>query len=302
MLAHRPGRGGSLPQSPRTPSDRVPPGLRAWPTAKLMAAPDQGRGLNAKRFARAAGTIGGARTAHGGPQGIRALLRLGPSGAQPHGQPGAAVKTSKAGKPVKAKAKRAPSGPTSQWTRKAASLQAASGNPKGHIQHWLARGVIGVETAPGGARWTLGKSHGQAPETGLSESGRGAGMQPAPWWRSPGIPGSSTDPPPSGHRPGAGNLFSLTPGGQDAGHEGPHGTWRADPGCGWGTQEHRMDGSRSPPREDGFALGAGPTSDDEGTPPRVRFIPDLFVPFPGRGGRQALPRPGRGGAGQLELD
>ena len=46
--------------------------------------------------------LGSAHTAHGGPQGIRAFLGLGPSEAQPHGQRGAAVVTGKAGKPIKA--------------------------------------------------------------------------------------------------------------------------------------------------------------------------------------------------------
>ena len=57
--------------------------------------------------------LGDARTTDGGPQGIRAFLGLGPSRVQPHGQPGAAMKASKAGKPAKAKVKRAPGGPTS---------------------------------------------------------------------------------------------------------------------------------------------------------------------------------------------
>ena len=91
---------------------------------------------------------GNALTADVGPQGIRAFLELGFSRAQPHGQTGAAVKAGKAGKPAKAKAKRAPSGPTSQRARESASLQAPSGNPKDHIQHWLTRRVIVAATAP----------------------------------------------------------------------------------------------------------------------------------------------------------
>ena len=207
--------------------------------------------------------------------------------------------TDKHGKPAKAKAKRAPSGPTSQRTRKAAFRQAPSGNPKGHIQHWLTRRDVGAETAPDGARGSLGEPRGQAPQAGLSEFERGTDMRAASW-RSLGVPGSSINPPPGGCR--AGNLSSLTPRGQGTGHEGPHGARRADPECGRGSLEHQKDGSLSPPREAEFSLGAGPISDDEGTPPRVRFIPDLFVPFPGEGGRQVLPRPGRRGTGQLEPD
>ena len=114
---------------------------------------------------------GYARSEDGGAQGIRAFLGLGPSRAQPHGRTGALVKAGKAGKPAKAKAKRAPSRPTSQRARKSASLQAPSGDPKGHIQHWLTRGIIGAATAPDGTRGSPGEPHGQAPRTCLSVSG-----------------------------------------------------------------------------------------------------------------------------------
>ena len=67
-----------------------------------------------------------------------------------------------------------------------------------------------------------------------------------------------------------------------------------------GSREHPADGRWSPPQGTGFGLGAGATSDDEGTPPRVHFMPDLFVPFPG-GGRATGPSPtwqeGYGAAG-----
>ena len=41
VLAHRPGRGGSLPLSPKVLLDMVPPGQRARPRTKVMAAPDR---------------------------------------------------------------------------------------------------------------------------------------------------------------------------------------------------------------------------------------------------------------------
>ena len=135
-----------------------------------------------------------ARYEDGGPQGIRAFLGLGPAEAHPHGRTGAVVKVGKAGKPAKAKPKQAPSGPTSQRARKSASLQAPSGDPKGHIQHWFTRGNIGAATALDGTRGPPGEPQGQAPETCLSASGCGIGRQLASW-RTPGILGSSTDPP-----------------------------------------------------------------------------------------------------------
>ena len=39
------------------------------------------------------------------------------------------------------------------------------------------------------------------------------------------------------------------------------------------------------PREAGLSLEAGSMREEEGTPPHVPFIPDLFVPFPGGGDR-----------------
>ena len=235
--------------------------------------------------------LGSAHTCNedGGLQDIRALLGLGPGRTRPDGLPGAAVKASKAGKPAKAKAKRAPSGPTGQRAHKSASLQEPSGNPKGHIQHWLARGVTGVATAPDGTRGSPGKPYGQDPETCRSVFGCGTGMQPASW-RPPGIPGSSTDPPPPGsRRPDTGDLSSLTPGDQCAGHGGPQAARRAHPDCGRGRREHQGDRGWSPPQEAGFGLGAGAISDDEGTPPRVRFIPDLLCLSPGGEGDGSFP-------------
>ena len=56
------------------------------------------------------------------------------------------------------------------------------------------------------------------------------------------------------------------------------------------------------PKEAGTDHEAGAFSEDEGIPPRVGFIPDLFVLIPRGGWRQVLPRPGVRGAGQLEPD
>ena len=129
------------------------------------------------------------------PQDIRALLGPGPGGAQPRCLPGAAVGASRAGKPVKPKAKRAPGGPAGQRARKAGTLPEPSGDPKGHIQHWLARGVTGKSKALDCTPELPGKPHHQAPGYCWPVSGRSTGSQPGSW-RPPVDPGSSTDPPP----------------------------------------------------------------------------------------------------------
>ena len=217
----------------------------------------------------------------GKSQGIRAFLGLGPGRAQPDGRPGA-VRHCKIGNPTKTKGKRALNGTANQRGRKSSSLQAPSRDPRGHIQHWLIRKSVGDAATPDGTRGSPGEPHGWAPEACQFESGYKPRMQPASW-RSPGIPGSSTDPTPGGRRPGAGGFFFFAPGDQDASHRGPQGARRADPEGSRGSREHQSDRGWSPPREAGFGLEVGAMSDGEGTPPRVRFIPDLFVPFPGGG-------------------
>ena len=69
-----------------------------------------------------------------------------------------------------------------------------------------------------------------------------------------------------------------------------------------GSRQPRGSRAPSPSREAGTSPVAGAFSEDEGIPPRVSFIPDLFVPIPRGGGRQVPPRPGERGAGQLEPD
>ena len=137
--------------------------------------------------------LGGVLSADGGPQGIRAFLGLGPGRAQPDSRPGA-VRHGKTGKPAKTKGKRAPNGTASQRGRKSSSLQAPPRDPRGHIQHWLIRTNVGDAATPDGTRGAPGGSHGQAPEACQSDFGCGPRRQPASW-RTPGIPGSSTDPP-----------------------------------------------------------------------------------------------------------
>ena len=137
--------------------------------------------------------LGGVLPTDGEPQGIRAFLGLGPGRAQPDGRPGV-VRHGKTGNPTKTKGKRALNGTASQRGRKSSSLQAPSEDPRGHIQHWLVRKIVGDAATPDGTRGSPGEPHGLAPEACQFESGCGPGMQPASW-RSPGVLGSSTDPP-----------------------------------------------------------------------------------------------------------
>ena len=232
----------------------------------------------------------------GRPQDIRAFLGLGPGRAQPHCLPGAAVGAGKAGKPGKPKAKRAPGRPAGQRAREPGTLHEPSGEPKSHIQHWLAHGVTGVPTALDGTRKLLGKPQGQAPGYCWSVSGCGTGLLPGSWC-PPVVPGTSIDPPPGCPRPGTGEISAPTLGGQSAGQGGLQAARRARPDCGRSSREHQGSRAFSPPREAGTSLGAGIFSDDEGIPPRVSFIPDLFVPFPRGGGRQDPPPAGREGYG-----
>ena len=235
------------------------------------------------------------------PQDIRAFLGLGPSSAKPRCPTGAAVGAGKARKPVTPKAKRAPGGPAGQRARKSGTLPEPSGDPKGHIQHWLARGVTGKSTAPDGTPELPGKPQDQAPGNCWPASGCGTGPQPGS--RSPpGAPGSSTDFPPDCLRPDTRGIPTPTPGGQGMGQGGLLAARRARLDCDRSNREHHRSRASSPSREAGTSLRAGTFSEDEDTPPHVGFIPDLFVPFPRGGGRQVLLRPGRRGTGQLEPD
>ena len=67
------------------------------------------------------------------PQDIRALLGLGPSRDVPDSSTGAALKVGRAEKRAQPKAKRTPGGPAGRRARKPRTLPKPSGDPKGHI-------------------------------------------------------------------------------------------------------------------------------------------------------------------------
>ena len=129
------------------------------------------------------------------PQDIRALLGLGPNKEVPGSLTGAALEAGKAGKPVKPKAKRTPGRPAGQRARKPRTLPEPSGDPKGHIQRWLVRGVTGESTDQDGTPESPGGPQDQSPRNCRPMTGCGTEPQPGSW-RLPRAPGSSTDPPP----------------------------------------------------------------------------------------------------------
>ena len=226
--ANAPTRAGlRAPPTPEGPSGPDAAGLARSTQDGAHGGPRPGAGGPPPSGSQMQQSLRGALATDGGPQGIRAFLALGPGGAQPDGLPGA-VKRSRTGKPAKTKSKRAPNRTASQQGRKSSSLQAPSGDPRGHIQRWLAHAKVDDAATPEGTRGAPGGSHGRAPGACQLEFGCGPGIQPASW-RSPGVLGSSTDPPewpPSGcrgplfPRPGGSGYQPWRPAGGPAGHPG----------------------------------------------------------------------------------
>ena len=182
------------------------------------------------------------------------------------------------GGPVRPKAKRAPQKPAQHRARKTKRLPEPSGDPRGHIQHWLVPGAAAghtyQENCPPSVRELA--QHPQAcsgPRTGCStEPWSGPGTIPA-------VPGSSTDPPPGGLLHGAHGPRPSDPGPSrsDLHLGGGGGGWSTQDGLQGLTIVGRL------PRE---GAGALPDRDlfsgDEDFPPPLSGIPDFFVPFPRR--------------------
>ena len=96
--------------------------------------------------------------------------------------------------PAQPKAKRAPRGPADQRTRKLRRLPGPSGDPRGHIQRWLAPGVAAEQMGQEGGPASKGEHARHAPLRSSPLADCGMGSQPGPG-SVPGVPGSSTDPP-----------------------------------------------------------------------------------------------------------
>ena len=235
------------------------------------------------------------------PQSIRAFLRLGPGGVEPGSQTQPAVDVGKIGKPVKPKAKPAQGGMTGRRARKPRALPEPSGDPRGHIHHWLRRGITGGSTGQDGTPGVPSGPQVRSPGNGQPGSASGTGPQSGPG-RLPVAPGSSTDPPLGRLRPSPHGVLAPAPGAQGSGQGGPRAAGCGSPQGDQGSRRPQGSGFFFSPREAGTDPEAGAFSEDEGTPPRVSLIPDFFVPIPRGGGRQVLPRPGGRGAGQLEPD
>lgn len=208
--------------------------------------------------------LGDARATARGSQGIRAILGLGPGRAQPDGRPGA-VKAGGAGKPAKAKAKRALNGPASQQARKFFSLQAPSR---------IRRAISSIGS----------RAQAWAPrQPQLGPTGHRAGPLPRPLMLvrlTTGVPlrcirlhgapqeplGARLTPSPGGRRLGSGGPSFPVPWGQGTGHRGPGGARRAAPVSGCGNRDHQFGGGWSPPWGVGFGPGTGGARAAEGTP------------------------------------
>ena len=212
-----------------------------------------------------------------GSRGIRAFLGLGPRGVEPGSRVRPAVDVGRSGKPVKPKTKPAQGGPTGRKPRKPRTLLEASGDPRGHIHRWLGRGVTGGSTGhagtPGGSREPQARTPGEGQPGSAGGTGPGSGPR-----RLPAVPGSSTDPPLGRPRPGPHGVLGPAPGGHGSDLRNPQAGGSDSPR---GDRSSRgLQGSRDPmfPREAGADLEAGVSSEDEGTLPRVSFIPDFFAP------------------------
>ena len=130
----------------------------------------------------------------GRPKDVRWLLSLRPEAGVPSGPLKAPPKVRKNGGPAQPKAKRAPRGPADQRARKPKRLPGPSGDPRGHIQRWLAPGVAAEQMGQDGGPASKGEHARHAPLRSSPLADCGMGSQPGPG-SVPGVPGSSTDPP-----------------------------------------------------------------------------------------------------------
>ena len=122
------------------------------------------------------------------------MLGLKPEAGVPSGSRRAPPKVRKDGGPAQPKAKRAPCGSADQRARKPRRLLGLSGDPRGHIQRWLALGVATEQMGQGGGPASKGEHACRAPLRTSPLTDCGMGPQPGSG-RVLEVPGSSTDPP-----------------------------------------------------------------------------------------------------------
>ena len=127
-------------------------------------------------------------------KGIRAFLGLRPSQVPP-GARQKITKTSKAGEPARAKAKRIPRGSAGRQSPGAQSQEGPSGNPACHIHHWLRRMGVASAGTTACTHGTPGSSNDPPPKARPADGGAALGTRVVTVC-APGPPGSSTDPPP----------------------------------------------------------------------------------------------------------
>ena len=232
------------------------------------------------------------------PQGLRALLGLGPGEGAPAQQTEGKKKRGR--KPGTAKAAKTPKGRDTCRSQATPGEGGPTAHHTGRIVQWLRPGGTSP-TGPQGVSAHRAVSRATPPRQPI-----GLGDVPFPMPAETGYcaaaPGSSTDPP-EGPLPEPAELFpAYVPGSRSPSPQSGITARRAALGSGHGSQAGWDAGDRSPPRA-GRGLGSGPRERGAGRiPPAPGFVPDLLVPFPGGGGQQAPPRRGRRGTGQLEPD
>ena len=203
------------------------------------------------------------------------MLGLRPEAGVPGGLAKAPPKVRNRGGPAQPKAKRA---------RKPKRLPGPSGDPRGHIQRWLALGVVAEQTGQEGRPTSMGEHARRAPLHPSPLTDCGMGPRPGPG-SIPGVPGSSTDPPGIFFRRALGPTLSD----RSPGHGGQQvaGGVRME-GAQAGLQA-RASAVQLPSDGAGAFPGGDQFSKDEDFLFLLCDILDLLVPIPRRGGHRPPP-------------
>ena len=233
----------------------------------------------------------------GRPKDVRSLLGLRTEAGAPGGLARSPPKVGNKGGPAQPKAKRATHGPADQRARKPKRLLGPSGDPRGHIQRWLAPGVVAEQTGQESGPPSMGERARRAPLHPSPLTDCGMGPRPGPG-SVPGVPGSSADPPP-------GILLRRALGPTLSDRSLGHGGQRV---AGGGRMEGTQAGLQARasvvqlPSDGAGALPDGHQfNEDAGFLVLLSDIHDFSYTSP-EGGATGPPRPGRRATGQLEPD